>query len=75
MNYIWFKIINNTKPITSANAPLGIISTLVCEIIDGTKMQSAHISTNGIIAIFGLFAKYLSANAPNNAGTTLLNAG
>ena len=34
-----------------------------------------YMSNNGIAAICGLLAKYLSPNAPNNAGTTLLNAG
>jgi hypothetical protein len=63
------------NPITRASAPLGIIRILVCVINDGTKIQSAHISTNGIAAICGLFAKYLSPNAPNKAVTTLLNAG
>ena len=51
-------------------SPLGIIKILVCEIIDGTKMQRSDINTTGITAICGLFAKYLSPNAPKSAGTT-----
>ena len=60
---------------TRASAPLGIIRILVCVIIDGTKMQRRHIKSNGIAAIFGLFAKYFNHKAPKSAGTTLLNAG
>ena len=42
---------------------------------DGTKIYNAVINTNGTTAICGLFIKYFNPKAPNNAGTTLLNAG
>ena len=38
-------------------------------------MYNALINTNGTTAICGLLIKYFNPKAPNNAGTTLLNAG
>jgi hypothetical protein len=45
------RILKRIKPIASARAPQGIISTLVWFIIDGTKIHSTDISSTGITAI------------------------
>ena len=58
-----------------ARPPLGMMRMLVCVIMLGTAMQSTLMSSSGMTAILGLFAKYFKPSAPKSAGTTLLNAG